>query len=159
MKANSEQVMAGSTLTGILLLAALAVLALAACGGAAAPTAGPTPAPAINAVPASAAQVEERYGVQVTLVAWTAEGGLIDLRLRVTDPAKAAFLLKAETMPLLIVEKNGTVLRVPGALDQDQLLQGQVYYLLYPNAQSALSPGDPVSLVIGDLRLEHLTIQ
>jgi len=39
------------------------------------------------------------------------------------------------------------------------LQAGRVNYLLYPNAQSAINPGSRVTLVIGDLRLEHLIAQ
>jgi hypothetical protein len=135
---------------------------LAGCGGASTPDTlpvEPSPAPTSTAMPATAAQVEDRYGVQVTLVALTAANGLIDCRFRITDLAKAAFLLNADTMPLLIVEKSNTVIQIHEPIDQPALIQDRVYSVIYPNVQNALEPGDQVSLVIGDLRLEHILVQ
>jgi len=110
-------------------------------------------------MPATAAQVEERYGVQLTLIGLTAANGLIDCRFRITDPAKAAFLLKADTMPQLIVEKSDTVIQVQEPIDQVGLILGRVYSVVFPNLQNAIEPGDEVSVVIGDLRLEHILAQ
>jgi hypothetical protein len=148
----------------IVLLAAgvLGVWGLAGCGRtptSAAPTVLPAPTPTTPAVPATAVQMEERYGVQLTLVALTASGGLLDVRFRVTDPAKAGFLLDAERMPILVVEKSNQALPMRDALDQDVLVQNQVYFLLYPNTQSIVQQGDLVSIVIGDLKLEHQVVQ
>ena len=92
-------------------------------------------------------------------MALTAHSGLVDVRFRVTDPAKAGFLLDAERMPMLVVEKSDQVLLMRDALDQDALVQNQVYFLLYPNGESAVQQGDLVSIVIGDLKLEHQTVQ
>lgn len=120
---------------------------------------GTAPGSTSTVMPATAAQVEERYGVQLTLIGLTAANGLIDCRFRITDPAKAAFLLKADTMPQLIVEKSDTVIQVQEPIDQVGLILGRVYSVVFPNLQNAIEPGDEVSVVIGDLRLEHILAQ
>ncbi len=152
----------GRRLRSALIVAIVSSWLLAGCGaavGPAAPAGEPSPAPTATARLATAAQVEEQYGVQVSLVALTAANGLVDCRFRVLDPAKADFLLKAGHLPVLIVEKSNTVIQIYEPIDQDGLLQGRVYSVVYPNVNNALEPGDQVSLVIGDLRLEHLTVQ
>lgn len=108
--------------------------------------------------PASAVEIEERYGVQVTLVAVTAAGGLIDFRFRVTDPARASALLDPESLPVLVAE-DGTALRTSRPPEVDALEAGRVYFILYPNSGTALRRGDPVTVVFGELRLESQTVQ
>jgi hypothetical protein len=153
----------GRPVSIVLALILVASWPLAGCGTAGAPVAGavtPSPEPTSTPKLATAAQVEEQYGVEVTLVALTAANGLIDCRFRVVDPAKASFLLQADSMALLIVEKSDMVIQIHEPIDQPALIQGRVYSVVYPNVQNALEPGDQVTiLVFGDLRLEHLVVQ
>jgi hypothetical protein len=145
-----------------LIVAIVASGLLAGCGGgtsSAALPVDPSPAPTGTARPASVAEVEDRYGVRVTLVALIAGGGLIDCRFRVIDPAKAAFLLKADNLPLLVAEKSNRAIQIDQPIDQAGLIQDRVYSVVYPNVQNALEPGDQVSVIIGDLRLEHVLVQ
>ncbi|TKJ30223.1 MAG: hypothetical protein CEE40_05525 [Chloroflexi bacterium B3_Chlor] len=137
----------------IVLMAAAAPLALSACG--ATRQAPQTPVQSAS----SAAAVEERFGIRVTLLGVTADGGLIDLRFQVVDADKAATMLEPGNLPVLIAEDSGVELKLSPRSDVAHLEAGRVYYLLYPNAQNAIKPGTKVTVVMGGLRLEHLTAQ
>ena len=89
----------------------------------------------------------------------TADGGLIDFRFQVVDAHKAATMPEPGNLPVLIAEDRRIALKLRPRADVAHLQAGRVYYLLYPNAQSAINPGSRVTLVIGDLRLEHLIAQ
>ncbi len=145
----------GGVLLAVGLLAAL-LLALVPPGaeGGAAPT---LRGAGIRA--ASAADFEDRFGIRIVLIGVTAGGGMIDLRYQVRDAAKAALLLDAETRPLLIAEDGGVVLRQHVRPEARHLEAGRSYSLLYSNVQNALRPGSLVSVVLGDLLLEHLVVR
>ena len=120
------------------------------------------PAATSQATPHDPAQeVEERYGIRITLIGVTADGGLIDLRFRVIDPDKAQEMVQETENPLVLVaEHSGTKLAPVGRIAQnDSFVAGRIYFTLYPNAGGAIRPGDAVTVVIGDLRLEHLIAQ
>ncbi|MFN8193824.1 MAG: hypothetical protein U0R80_06010 [Nocardioidaceae bacterium] len=110
----------------------------------------------------SADGMAARYGIDVNLVAVTAAGGLIELRYQVVDPDKAAPLIHdPEAAPTLVVEESGETLRMasPPHRHGGELKLGGTYFFLMANAHNALSEGDLVTLVIGDVRLEHIETQ
>ena len=102
--------------------------------------------------------LEEDYGVRVQLVAVTAAGGLVDLRLQVTDAEKAqAFLSDSANLPALRVG-DGVILHTDdtAALQDVQIEKGKSLFYLYPNSGDTLKPGDPVNIVFGDLQVEAI---
>jgi len=106
----------------------------------------------------SQSDLEANYGLRVQLVAVTAAGGLVDLRLQFVDAEKAkAFLDDPANYPALSVG-NDLVLRTSqDAAEQDiQFENGKTIFLLYPNAQNIVKPGDPVNIVLGDLQVEAI---
>ena len=107
----------------------------------------------------AAVAVEERFGIRVVLIEVTAGGGMIDFRYLVVDPDKAVHLREPENLPFLIAEDSGITIRVSALSDESDLEMERTYYLLYPNVRNAIKPGTKVTVVIGDLRLEHLTAQ
>jgi hypothetical protein len=116
---------------------------------------------AVSAAPgAVTAQVlEDRYGARVDLVGLTAVGGLLELRFTVLDKDKADPLFHDEK-PNLLLEASGTVLTPPvDRAHKMVLLNGASYFMLYANAGNVAHTGDKVSVVMGDIRLEHLTIK
>jgi hypothetical protein len=95
----------------------------------------------------------KQYGLGVNLVAVTAAGGMVDLRLQILDAEKAkAFLEDPANMPALSVGDD-VVLRVneEGAMQDIQFENGKSIFVLYPNAQNIVKTGVPVSLQFGDL--------
>ena len=109
----------------------------------------------------TAAELADRHGVDVNLIAVTAAGGLIELRVQVTDPDKAdASLRDLDQPPALIAEDTGATLvmsRPPH--HRDQLELGGQYFFLLANAHNAIHKGEQVTFVVGDSRVEHLEVQ
>ncbi len=103
-----------------------------------------------------------RYGVNVTLIGVTAAGGLIDFRYQVVDPDKADPIIHDVALfPKLIVEDTGETLalaRLPHNHSVELELGGHYFFLL-ANARNAIHPGSEVTVVIGDVRLEHVAVQ
>ncbi len=130
-----------------------AVMLLTAC---AAPTLTPTPAPQVI----SAQTLEEEYGLRVFLIAVTAAGGLIDLRVKIVDGEKAATLLQEPSdYPVLQIE-DGTIL-LPGtdppvdaAIKTDANL-----FIMFSNPGGTVKPGDLITVVFGSVALEPITVQ
>lgn len=104
----------------------------------------------------SAKELEELYGLRITLIGVTAGGGLVDLRFKVVDADKAELLFKDhENMPVLIPEGSKVRLGLPGRHSTDYVT-GKVYYMLYGNANGVVQPGKPVSVAFGDLIVEPI---
>ena len=103
-------------------------------------------------------EIEERFGVRFSLLAVTADGGMIELRYRVIDEGKAAnFGHYTETAPLLIAEDTGDVVDVTiMGLHNHRVEPGRQYYVLYRNTGGVIESGRPVTIAIGDLELEHV---
>lgn len=102
-------------------------------------------------------------GIKLSAPTMASGGYVIDVRCLVTEPEKAAPLLRPETRPYLIVEKTGQRLYVPttpkvGSLRQttQEPVQGRAYFMLFGNPGRLVKPGDAVTLVIGDQRAEGL---
>jgi hypothetical protein len=107
----------------------------------------------------SQADLEEEYGLRINLVAVTAAGGLVDVRLKILDAEKASQLLQeGKNLPQLAVTGSDVVLTASeDILPQGyQLENGGDLFLMYPNARNAVKSGTPVSIVFGELRLEPI---
>lgn len=105
-------------------------------------------------------------GVEIIAVRLSAAGGLLDLRYRVVDPAKARPLMDQRVPIGLIDPRTGSVSRVPmdeqvGALRQSgtNVRPGQVLATLFSNPGRALKKGDLINLRLGDLEVTGLIIQ
>ena len=109
----------------------------------------------------SAQTLEEKYGVQMTLVAVTAAGGLVDIRYKITDPEKAALLATEEEgiMPMIYIE-NGDYLLMPDMnMRTKKLVADRMYFSLIPNAQNAVKRGASVVVIFKDIALEPMITQ
>jgi hypothetical protein len=116
-----------------------------------------TPAPIGNTTPISPA-IEEQWGVRITQVGVTADGGLVDFRYIVLDPDKALAMLQDEkTLPTLVTEESGAIVNSAALMaHKHELVAGRTYFLLYRNTKGAIKSGTPVTVKIGELRLEHV---
>ena len=103
-------------------------------------------------------EIEEKYGVRFTFVAVTAAGGMVELRYRVIDEGKAAnFGHYTETAPMVIAEDTGEVVDVTiMGLHNHRVEPGRTYYVLYRNTGGAIESHRPVTIALGDLKLEHV---
>ena len=110
----------------------------------------------------STQDLEAEYGMRVSLVAVTAAGGLVDVRIKLVDPEKARILLeKPENFPTLWIDEAKVTLKVPKETsDQDiQYDPNATMFLLFANAGNAVKPGTPVAIVFGDVQLEPINAQ
>ena len=106
--------------------------------------------------------LEEKYGLRVNLVAVTAAGGLVDVRLKVVDAEKAKQLLKdAASYPALMVSGSDGSLTVPveSRAQEQKLENGGMIMLLFPNTRNAVKPGAQVAVLFGDIRLEPVVVK
>jgi hypothetical protein len=138
----------------------LFVLLLASC----VPVSGPSGSAQSTTLPTAAASIstgelEERYGARVSLIAVTAVGGLVDFRMKILDAGKARELFLGQAPSLML--DNGVILPPPeDSLSQiKQLQDGGMVFILYPNTNNAIKPGDKVAALFGKLRLQPITVQ
>jgi len=117
--------------------------------------------------PAVPQTLAERWGVQVIGVHLTAGGYWLDFRFRVTDAGKAGMLFDNHYQPYLESEQTGVKLGVPtaakvGALRttnrQGNIRNGKIYTMMFSNPGAHVQPGHKVSVVAGDFKVEHLTV-
>lgn len=118
-------------------------------------------APRASARTATAQQIEDQWGIRITQVGMTADNGMVDFRYRVIDRDKALNMLQdLNTVPVLIAEDNNTLVNSAAMMTKlHDLNAGQVYFILFHNNKGAVKTGRPVSVVIGNLRFEHVIVQ
>ena len=105
-------------------------------------------------------ELEDEFGIRVRLIGVTAGGGLIDLRYKIVDLAKALPLLGShETMPELVDEASGKRLVAPEGMMHHGDLEERVYFMHYPNGGNKIKPGSLVSVVMGDITVEGIAAQ
>jgi flagellar basal body-associated protein FliL len=103
--------------------------------------------------------LEEEYGLRVNLVAVTAAGGMVDLRLKMLDGEKAKNLLqdKKNFPTLLVVDSNVTLKASDDTSSQEIKFENNGgLFLLFPNSGDAVKPGSKVMVVFGDIQLEPI---
>lgn len=114
------------------------------------------------------AALAERWGVQIMGVTYTADGFWLDFRFRVLDPLKANALFDSTLKPYLEAEASGVRLGVPSAAKVGALRTtnrghnikpGKIYTIMFANPGFHVRPGQKVSVVAGDFRIEHLTVR
>ncbi len=104
-------------------------------------------------------QIESRWGIRPTMVAATADGGLVDFRFIVIDPEKAAALMgTVDNLPVMRTEDTGVLVNSAAAMagDRHNYTAGQTYFLLYRNTQGAIRSGTAVTIIFGDLKIDHV---
>ncbi len=119
------------------------------------PEAGPVKFVAVPVNP----QIEEKWGIRVSQIGVTADGGMVDFRFVVTDPDKALELMsKADNLPILATEDNKTYINSAALMSPRHALNpGTTYFMLYRNTKGAVKPGTAVTVLFPDeLKLEHV---
>lgn len=119
------------------------------------------------AKPTLHSEIEDKLGIKIVGLRRSSAGYMLDFRYRVLDPAKAASLLDRKISPYLLDEATGAQLGVPDTPKVGQLrptsrnnvIQGRNYYILFANPGRYLRAGSKVTLVAGDARIGHLTVE
>lgn len=116
--------------------------------------------PAVSII--SRKMLEEKYGLRLDLLAVTAAGGMVDLRLKMLDAGKARLLLQdKQNFPALLAGSKNVRLSV----DEDTRSQEIKFeengglYLMFPNSGNAVTPGSAVTVVFGSLQLEPVVVK
>ncbi len=107
----------------------------------------------------------EQWGIQVLGVRQTAGGNMIDFRYKVLDPEKAGPLFDRNTQPYLIDETTEARLPVPNPPQVGPLRTtmppkvNKIYCIIFANPGQCLKKDCLATLIIGDLKVEHLVLE
>lgn len=112
-------------------------------------------------------ELKDKLGIEIVGLRRSAAGYMLDFRYRLIDPAKASQLLDRKIQPYLLDEATGAQLSVPDAPKVGQLrptsrnnvIPGRNYYILFANPGRYLLAGSQVTLIAGDIRINHLTVE
>lgn len=104
----------------------------------------------------SFAELEQEYGIQVSLVAVTAMDSIVDVRLKVVDPDKAHNLLVNQVA--LLVNQQVLIL-APHMHTHWKLKPGKLFVMFFPTQNNTIQQGSEVSLVFGRVRVEPVTVR
>ena len=117
------------------------------------------PVPSVTAAMPTNPAIEAKWGVRPTQVAMTADGGLVDFRFIVLDSDKASSLMSdSSNLPVLRTEDTGSLIQSAASMgaEQHNFDTGRTYFILYRNSGGAIKPGTPVTILFGDLKIEHV---
>jgi hypothetical protein len=112
--------------------------------------------------------VAAAYGVRIEGLSLSAHGYLLDLRYRVTDPAKAAPLLDAKKTIHLLDDARNAKLGVPkspviGGMRQTSrnhvIYTDRDYFILFVNPGRAVRSGDMLKLAVDGTTIAELKVQ
>lgn len=101
----------------------------------------------------SQAELEQKYGLRMDLVAVTAAGGFVDVRIRVVDGEKAKILLSEQSnFPALSVGRN-VILQAPEDIKSQKMRfeNDGTMFIMYANSGGAVQAGTPVTVLFGDI--------
>ena len=146
--------MVGAAVLALGALALAAALLVSNGSGGTVPVA-PT---AIVRAPASPA-IEARFGIRISQIGLTADGGMLDMRFVAVDPALAMQLSHGSLVRMrLVVEDGNRLLNSEAMAHGGPLHAGSTYFTLFRNDGGLLKHGSRVTLLIGDLKLQHLVV-
>lgn len=117
--------------------------------------------------PEQAEKVAEQWGVKLISLNLSAAGYMMDFRFRVLDADKASVFFDQRIKPYVLAEHSNAKLPVPmankvGALRPTNrgrnIKAGKNYYMMFANPDRHVKSGGKVTLVVGDFKVEHLTV-
>lgn len=107
----------------------------------------------------SQSTLEEQYGLHVNLVAVTAAGGMVDLRIKIVDGEKAkSLLLDPNNFPSLWIADGDVSLVVPeeNRAQQINFENDGNLFVIFPNGRGVVKPGTPVVIRFGSIQVETI---
>ncbi|RPI91960.1 MAG: hypothetical protein EHM40_02260 [Chloroflexi bacterium] len=105
--------------------------------------------------------LEEEFGLHVNLLAVTAGGGFVDVRLKILNSEKAKSLLQnPDNFPSLFID-NHTILGVSKEAGEQEIQfeDNGSLFIMFPNAGNAIKPGMRVRIMFGNIALEPMDMQ
>jgi hypothetical protein len=111
--------------------------------------------------PVDAAALADLEGIRVVQVALTGDGGLLDLRIQVVDPDKAAAVHDLTWPPALVDEHTDAVADelLMGHSHSDPFKPGQTYYYVFQNPGNLIERGGSVTVLLGNAALAHVSVR
>ena len=105
--------------------------------------------------------LEDKYGLRVNLIAVTAAGGFVDVRLKITDGDKLKKLLADKNNFPTLSTQQGIILNAPNDIKSQEIkfITGGNLFIIYPNASNAVHPNEPVTLVFGNIATEPIIVK
>jgi len=101
--------------------------------------------------------LEEKYGLRVNLVAVTAAGGMVDLRLKILDGEKAKSLLQnKKNFPSLFIGGQSLNVSDDTKTQTIDFTNQANFYLLFPNDRGLVKSGTSVTIIFGDTAVEPI---
>jgi hypothetical protein len=128
---------------------------------------GATPGEEQPAAQEQKMSIEEQWGVKIESLRTSGAGNLLDFRYRIIDPEKASHLVDRRNKAYMIDQSSGKVLSVPTTAKVGPMRQtvryglpkkDRVYFVLFGNPH-LIKPGDKVTVVIGEFRVENLIVE
>lgn len=131
----------------------------------AAPVSNASPQPAGNWHAREGTLYRRNWGVDIVGVRRVSSGEMLVFKYVVLDPARAEVLNDKRQSAVLIDEATGTRLIVP-QMEKVGLLRttakpeaNHLYWMVFPNTHNLVKPGSRVSVVIGNFRVDGLTVE
>ncbi|MCU7811942.1 MAG: hypothetical protein KZQ77_12015 [Candidatus Thiodiazotropha sp. (ex Notomyrtea botanica)] len=112
-------------------------------------------------------KIMEERGVEILSLQMTAAGYMMDFRFRVLDVEKAKIFFDQKVKPYLHVSKSNAKLPVPmaakvgafRATDRGKNIKpNKIYYIVFGNPDAHVKRGEKVTLVLGDYKIEDMTV-
>jgi hypothetical protein len=105
----------------------------------------------------TSAELEEKYGIQVSLVAISMLDSIVDVRVKIVDPDKAHFLLQNQAA--LLVNQEALILAPHmHSHNSTRLKAGKIFGMFFPTEEK-IHVGSEVSLVFGPVRIEPVAVR
>jgi hypothetical protein len=105
----------------------------------------------------TSAELEEEYGIQISLVAISMLDSIVDVRVKIVDPDKAHFLLQNQAA--LLVNQEALILAPHmHSHNSTRLKAGKIFGMFFPT-QEKIHVGSEVSLVFGPVRIEPVAVR
>ena len=115
---------------------------------------------------ASEAGVGESLGIKPLGVLLTAAGTMLQFRYLVVDPERSRPVFDQKNKTYLVDEGSGTNFGVytdtkfgPMRSSSREPMAGKEYFILFTNPGRVVKRGDKVTVVIGDYKIERVTVE
>ena len=112
------------------------------------------------------AGIREKLGIKPVAIRLTAAGSMIDFRYSVVDPQKSLPLFDRKIKTYLVNQANGDKFAVPTDTKIGPLRSssrepeaGREYFIFFVNPGKLLKRGNKVTVVVGDMKIENLTLE
>ena len=151
-------------------LACVVLLAAAVTGCATAHRQQPATEPATEPADDSVTRSEtvERFGIEITSIRRSAADSILDIRYKIADEEKAAFMMDRTKDAFLLDQESGKVVAVPNTVRIGPMrttmrfgkpTKGRTYYILFGNPEQMIGQGSKVTLIVGDMKVRDLVVE